>query len=500
MLLQVISDGQGGKTYRQLAGTTSEGLPVGTIVAIYSNLVPTGFLPCNGVQYDTTTYAALYALLGVNTTPDLRECVLVGTGTSTRQAITAHDVYTIGQFKDDQLQGFAKDGVVSVSDSDTLPAGYVADITEGDNNTLRVGTTTHGKQIGVNYIIKATTGVTQVTDPEIYAQLVGYVDNKFLVKGDNLINNDILAYDEANDCCVNIPRPTADKQVLTANGVTTVYQWDSNYYNADFTAATEPTQIDLSTILGKMAVSLAHYYTFTNETTFDATLLGTAIWNDVDVAHSFVTATEIVGEGVIYNDEWYVKDNLEWYPITDITDGNITEGEIITDSATIAALEAETLTDIVHNNYLHRDFYEIDALSATGFVKHLVIDDSLYAISIGDYKDVTALSTYAISYSWEGTLDAISYVNSLPTSNIEDIIYAIPNGNKFRYYAGNKDLQATYEIGTAKKGGVFRFANKAAAEAQMAISDPEDDNYIPADSLVVIDDENQSILGELIDE
>ena len=46
------------------------GLPLGTIIA-YEGSVPDGFLACDGSAYNTTTYSALYALLGVGTTPDL---------------------------------------------------------------------------------------------------------------------------------------------------------------------------------------------------------------------------------------------------------------------------------------------------------------------------------------------------------------------------------------------------------------------------------------------
>lgn len=46
------------------------GLPLGTIIA-YEGSVPDGFLACDGSAYNTTTYSALYALLGVNTTPNL---------------------------------------------------------------------------------------------------------------------------------------------------------------------------------------------------------------------------------------------------------------------------------------------------------------------------------------------------------------------------------------------------------------------------------------------
>lgn len=55
-----------------LIPTSSEarsGNPLGTILAIHSNAVPYGYLPCNGVAFDEHQYPALYALLGDNHTP-----------------------------------------------------------------------------------------------------------------------------------------------------------------------------------------------------------------------------------------------------------------------------------------------------------------------------------------------------------------------------------------------------------------------------------------------
>lgn len=55
-----------------LIPTSSEarsGNPLGTILAIHSNVVPYGYLPCNGVAFDEHQYPALYALLGDNHTP-----------------------------------------------------------------------------------------------------------------------------------------------------------------------------------------------------------------------------------------------------------------------------------------------------------------------------------------------------------------------------------------------------------------------------------------------
>lgn len=102
--------------------------------------------------------------------PDMRECVLVGAGQSTRAILDetghSHDVYTLGEFKDDQFQGHAHKYSYPTFSTDCDQASrrpkYNGETTkttsdivsDSINGTPRYGTTTHGKQLGVNYIIK----------------------------------------------------------------------------------------------------------------------------------------------------------------------------------------------------------------------------------------------------------------------------------------------------------------------------------------------------------
>lgn len=171
---------------------------------------PFGTLLCDGsvlTGTDETSYPRLWKALTVNngqggTTgkynlstdpstvrrlPDLRECVLVGAGQSSRPGneLVAHDVYAVGQFKDDQfkshnhdakiidggghyhwigvktgaLLNIAGDGYWPVNQDDP---GKNRDFYTSDDGTHshgieiynRGGTTTHGKQVGVNLVIK----------------------------------------------------------------------------------------------------------------------------------------------------------------------------------------------------------------------------------------------------------------------------------------------------------------------------------------------------------
>lgn len=169
---------------KPLAGSTpGEGLPVGAITAFTANTIPSGWLLCDGSTFDETLYPALFIALGGNVLPDLRETVLVGAGENTTLTIADHDVYELGEFKDDQFQGHwhtlgnRDNGIVSTALGANETGGSIQganpggvnrytitgalDATsDGTNGEPRTGTTTHGKQVGVNYIIKATSGIT----------------------------------------------------------------------------------------------------------------------------------------------------------------------------------------------------------------------------------------------------------------------------------------------------------------------------------------------------
>ena len=153
---------------------------IGTIVPYAGNTAPYGYLMCDGSEVSRTEYYQLFNVIGTtygegdgSTTfkvPDLRESVPVGVGRNTTNTIEAHDEYTLGQFKDDQVQGHAHhytfDNTTTVLasasgvDKNTptvLPKTSTTEdiISFEDNGTPRVGDSTHGKQLGVNYIIKA---------------------------------------------------------------------------------------------------------------------------------------------------------------------------------------------------------------------------------------------------------------------------------------------------------------------------------------------------------
>lgn len=149
-------------------------IPTGSVIPFAGETPPEGFLLCNGQEVSRITYARLFSVIGEiygkgdsSTTfnlPDYCETVLVGAGTSSRSNIRAHDIYAVGEFKDDQMQGHRHNVSTFLYKQGTNgPAGNYFDysnietsdpVNDGTNGTPRTGSTTHGKQVGVNYIIK----------------------------------------------------------------------------------------------------------------------------------------------------------------------------------------------------------------------------------------------------------------------------------------------------------------------------------------------------------
>lgn len=67
MLFVVVLE-NGVKKIKPLTADAGAGAPVGTIIVVCSNRVPSNYLPL-GTQFDTTQYPLLYAELGTDTTP-----------------------------------------------------------------------------------------------------------------------------------------------------------------------------------------------------------------------------------------------------------------------------------------------------------------------------------------------------------------------------------------------------------------------------------------------
>ena len=178
--------------------------PIGTVLSFAGQIAPNGYLLCDGSSYAVADYQDLYDVIG-NTyggdtenfnVPDYRETVLVGVGENTTDTIAEHDVYELGEFKDDQLQGHKhsitqEGGNASSSVSPNSPALFGGTTGSSNTNVMkeiysdstngepRVGTTTHGKQKGVTYIIKAFYTNEGVDAPvELEDNVVNHIDTR----------------------------------------------------------------------------------------------------------------------------------------------------------------------------------------------------------------------------------------------------------------------------------------------------------------------------------
>lgn len=162
----------------------SDNAPIGSVFAYYGSTSPDGYLICDGSTFDTSLYPDLYLFLGSDTLPDLRECTLVGVGQNTTHTIANHDEYTLGQFKDDQLQDHVHNAGHDINSVQYSHVRYNASVSKGYDfsemlarspTTGRHGDVTHGKQVGVNYIIKATSNMSKSDASALLAQVIQHM-------------------------------------------------------------------------------------------------------------------------------------------------------------------------------------------------------------------------------------------------------------------------------------------------------------------------------------
>ena len=244
--------------------------PIGVVQAFSGTTTPVGYLICDGASYKVADYPDLYTVIG-NTyggntenfnVPDYREVVLIGVGENTTDTITNHDVYGVGEFKDDQLQGHwhnlgNSNGTVTVALGASIKGGstmganpggenrYTVEgaldaITDGTNGEPRVGTTTHGKQKGVTYIIKAF-HTNEGVDSGVSDDVIDYIDSKISGAGKLNIKN----FDSPNDTTkyititagfpglggIEINSPFVGKYMFPYSKSKPIYFGDQDIYN-----------------------------------------------------------------------------------------------------------------------------------------------------------------------------------------------------------------------------------------------------------------------------
>ena len=158
-----------------------EGGAIGDIKPISLISMPYGWLECDGSAKSRTEFAKLfnffsnekydsphtllsrYGTGNGSTTfnlPDYREVALVGAGQNGKDSIATHDVYTVGQFQDDQVLNHAHIlPTVGGGNTTVFGATYtVQGSNEGWNTNYisgtRYGSVNRGKRKAVKYIIK----------------------------------------------------------------------------------------------------------------------------------------------------------------------------------------------------------------------------------------------------------------------------------------------------------------------------------------------------------
>ena len=310
MLGQVVRDETTGElTIRSLAGASASGLPVGSILALHTTRVPGGYLPCNGTAFDTEQYPALYTVLRSDHLPDLREMNLVGIGSNSTADITVHDTYSLGQFKDDQIA----DTVGTISGSCT---GVQISTNKAPSTSVRTGATTHGKNYGVFFVIKALTGVVELDDAEVYSQVVALLEQKYMEtdKPSWVYNGLLVKYDIDSGTFVPVETPQSSGLALTATVVDGtkhdyLYKVNGNLYTQNKEIGTPPSS-----------------YTTLVETQIDT--------------------------GVIYyGDNFYYYDGTNYYTVGSFSTTGVLTSSIITDTDLITTLASQTKYPLILSDY-----------------------------------------------------------------------------------------------------------------------------------------------------
>lgn len=95
-------------------------LPVGTIVSYYSNNIPSGWLLCDGSEFDTAKYPLLYALLGKDTTPVEYDLGYPGVTTTLKAAVSITSYQSTSNY-----YTVPADGYVQISNGGTSNEGII---------------------------------------------------------------------------------------------------------------------------------------------------------------------------------------------------------------------------------------------------------------------------------------------------------------------------------------------------------------------------------------
>ena len=238
-------------TFEKITGG-GEGVPLGAIIPFYGEIIPAGYLLCDGSTFNTDIYPALAMFLEGNVLPDLREAVPVGVGQTTRN-IPHHDVYTIGQFKDSTDNHTHSTGNGNVSA--VWNVLYVATVKNAVGDVANQ-VAVHGKQLGVNYIIKAVSSIDS-EDDVLFQQIKGYMKNQNKLSDYEAVNQTEFEAPYDGYLVVNaaVAKPTPDVNSTAETTCETTIDDTATPITATTTATTTVTS-SLADNYGSVAVSV----------------------------------------------------------------------------------------------------------------------------------------------------------------------------------------------------------------------------------------------------
>ena len=209
MVFQVIEE-NGQKKIQPLTSDARVGNPLGTIIAVYSNHCPVGYLPCNGVAFDQTQYPALYALLGDNHTPDLRNKALMGANPSSQDTPASGNTSDVGDVQKASapnitgsfnklvakpsgsgafyasgwggsagVGGNDYNGMVFDASRSGASSDHLGNNVYGAKETTDTGTELRPANVRINYCIKAVPGIEESQADYVGDIIKDYVDKKY---------------------------------------------------------------------------------------------------------------------------------------------------------------------------------------------------------------------------------------------------------------------------------------------------------------------------------
>lgn len=189
---------------KPVSGAQFADTPIGTVIASFLAVAPSGYIKADGTVYTKAQYPELYERIpdvfkdttNKTFTIDLREVALKGIGlsslTSSHYSSTG---LTLGQFIEDQLQNHrhtipysyhsASQSIYALTTRMNNDQTYVN--SGGVSEDYRFGYTTEVKSVGVNYFIKAK----QIGVPADFAAAIEDVVDDKLAKVPVTISNSI---------------------------------------------------------------------------------------------------------------------------------------------------------------------------------------------------------------------------------------------------------------------------------------------------------------------